>query len=225
MTLKIIIIGTLILTGIQFSLDAQETISKETTCRFETICDANLNFHSASTQLLSEYFITPSVFNESKVIGVFATPLIGFQLPNSRVVSKLLTGYENRKSLFDAIISHSDFPTDLKCDLDYISIEPRVRFTPFKSYSYLYPAPRFAFIAINDSTYQKPISLQDNRADTIINETLCNTKKSIILVDFHPYFGQDQRSIESWETSIVRAGIGLIFGRGLTMTATEKIDD
>lgn len=201
MTLKSIIISILILTGIQFSLDAQETKSAKPSWLFETVGDANLSFYTTNNPPFSEYFITPSGFNDGEGIGLFATPLIGFDIPNLRMVSILQARHESRRSLFDEAISPSDFKMDLKSDLDYIAIEH------------------------NDSTYQKAISLQDKGADTNINGTLCNTEKSIILVDFHPYFGQDQRSIESWDTSIVRAGIGLIFGRGLTMSAAERIDD
>jgi outer membrane protein OmpA-like peptidoglycan-associated protein len=40
-------------------------------------------------------------------------------------------------------------------------------------------------------------------------------------VAFHPYFGQDPRSIESWNLSTVRAGLALKFGRGKKIAQEE----
>ena len=140
LTLKSIVIGTLILTGIQFSLHAQDTKFTNSSSWSSTADGANFNFYRDTTHRLT---------------------------------------------------------TD----------------------------PRLAFNVINDSSYQKPISLHNLASDPDINETLNNTEKSLTLVAPHPYFGQDQRSIESWNTTTVRTGIALKFGRGLTMSAPEKVVD
>jgi len=87
----------------------------------------------------------------------------------------------------------------------------------------------------NDSIYKKQGIVSINNIDATfedkmvpdsdINETLSNTDNSPNLVAFHPYFGQDQRSIESWSTSTVGEGLALIFGRGLSMSAPVKVVD
>jgi len=43
-------------------------------------------------------------------------------------------------------------------------------------------------------------------------------------VSYHPYFGQEPRSIETWNITTVRAGIALKFGRGRKIGTSVKTD-
>jgi hypothetical protein len=45
----------------------------------------------------------------------------------------LQAGYDSRKGDFDQVITACDCPADLSTDLSYITVEPSLRFAPFKS--------------------------------------------------------------------------------------------
>jgi hypothetical protein len=61
----------------------------------------------------------------------------------------LQAGYDSRKGDFDQVITACDCPADLSTNLSYITVEPSLRFAPFKSNFYLYGGPRLAFNLIN----------------------------------------------------------------------------
>jgi hypothetical protein len=58
------------------------------------------------------------------------------------------------KVKFDQVITACDCPADLKANLSYITVEPSLRFAPFKSNFYLYGGPRLAFNMDKSFTYQ-----------------------------------------------------------------------
>ena len=245
-----IIIGTLIMTGMQSSLQAQETKYTNPTWRFGVAGGANYNLYRGTTQQLNDKFTTPSAFHDGKGFGLFAAPLIEYHRPTSRWGLMLQAGYDSRNGIFDTKMSPCNYPTDLKTKLDYITIEPSLRFAPFKSNFYLYAGPRFAFNLNNDFTFQMPISYKGEEPGADIEGTFSNTEKFLIsmqigagydiplssqnsrtkvilspFVAFHPYFGQDPRSIESWNMTTVRGGVALKFGRGHEVLAPVKVVD
>jgi hypothetical protein len=65
----------------------------------------------------------------------------------------LQAGYDNRQGN-STIITACDCPADLKANLSYITVEPSLRFAPFKSNFYLYGGPRLAFNMDKSFTYQ-----------------------------------------------------------------------
>jgi hypothetical protein len=56
------------------------------------------------------------------------------------------------------VITACDCPADLSTDLSYITVEPSLRFAPFKSNFYLYGGPRLAFNLDKSFTYQLGIN-------------------------------------------------------------------
>ena len=202
---------------------------------------ANLNFYRGSTQELNLDLTVPTVFHKGSGVGLYLAPLLEFHRPGSKLGFMLQAGYDNRKGTFDQIITPCNCPADLAADLSYITIEPSLRFAPFNSGFYLYGGPRFAFNTGKEFKYEVGINpaYPDQTPDPEITGDFSNTYKSVFsmqvgagydielsspekerkavlspFISFQPYFGQDPRSIETWNLTTVRVGAALKFGRG-----------
>ena len=253
LALKSVIVGTLIMTGIQSPLQAQETPAVKyimPSWWFGVSGGANFNFYQGTTQQLTTDFIVPTAFHDGKGVGFFALPLLEFHRPETRFGFMLQAGYDGRKGKFDQEKSPCNCPEDLNTDLDYITVEPSIRIAPFKSNFYIYGGPRLAFNMNNNFTYQQGINpaFPEQVTDPEVNGVFSNTNKSLIsmqvgagydisltpdtkqtqvvlspFISYHPYFGQNPRSTESWNLTTVRAGIALKFGRGHKASVPEEV--
>lgn len=247
--LKSLIVGILILTGIQFPLQAQETAFTNPSWWFGVAAGANFNFYEGTTQHLTTNFMAPAAFHDGNGIGIFVAPLIEYHRPDTRLGFMLQVGYDKRRGDFDQVMAPCDCPIDLNTNLDYISIEPSLRFAPFKSNLYLFVGPRLAFNLNKNFIYQKSdnpdfpgmgAEPEFKGEFSEINNFLVsaqvgagydfhlsseNRKLKTVLspfISYHPYFGQDPRSIESWNITTIRAGIALKFGRGHKVEEPEE---
>jgi outer membrane protein OmpA-like peptidoglycan-associated protein len=202
---------------------------------------ANFNFYQGSTQKLNEDLTIPVPFHDGSGVGLFVAPHIEFHPATSMFGVMLQGGYDSRKGEFKDVVSPCNCPNQLSTKLSYISIEPSLRFAPFKKGFYLYAGPRFAFLQEKSFNYRlvkNPESVeQPQNAD--IKGGFSDLKSTIIsmqvgagydipvtskdhqnqfvispFVSFHPYFGQEPRSIETWNITTLRGGIVFKFGRG-----------
>jgi len=241
LAIKGLIGSVLLLTGIQSSLHAQEVKYTKPSWYFGVAGGANFNFYRGTTQQLTTGFTVPSAFYDGNGVGLFVAPLIEFHRPDTRLGFIFQAGYDSRKGAFKQVKSPCNCPEDLKTDLSYFTIEPSLRFAPFKSNFYLYGGPRFAFDIANSFTYRQGINpaYPTQVASPDVKGNFSNTNNSLIsmqigagydiqlskqkkrtqvvlspFVSFQPYFGQDPRSIESWNITTVRAGIALKIGSG-----------
>ena len=246
LALKGLIGSVVILTGIQSSIQAQEVQYTKPSWYFGVAGGANFNFYRGTTQQLTTGFTVPSAFYDGSGVGLFVAPLIEFHRPDTRLGFIFQAGYDSRKGAFKQVTSPCNCPEDLKTDLSYFTIEPSLRFAPFKSNFYLYGGPRFAFDIANSFTYRKGINpaYPTQVADPDVKGNFSSTNNSLIsmqigagydiplskqkkrtqlvlspFVSFQPYFGQDPRSIESWNITTVRAGIALKIGSGRRIEA------
>lgn len=241
MVIKSFIFSALILSGFSISLKAQEVEFTKPSWRFGVAGGANINFYQGSTHQLNSTFPPPAIFHDGFGVGLYLAPLIEFQRPNSRLGLMLQTGYDSRKGVFDQVFTPCNCPADLMTDLSYITLEPSLRFAPFKSDFYLFAGPRFAFNFTKSFTYEQGISADypEVPAEPDVTDDFSNINKTIYsmqigagydiflssgnrqsqamlspFVSFQPYFGQDPRSIETWNITTVRVGAALKFGRG-----------
>ena len=248
--LKSIIIGSLIVGGIYSSAQAQETTYTNPSWWFGAAGGANVNFYRGTTQQLSTDFMSPAAFHDGLGVGLFAAPLIEYYKPNSIFGFMLQAGYDSRKGTFDQVLAPCLLPLDLKTTLDYITVEPSLRIAPFRSNFYLFVGPRLAYNLNKDFTYQKGTNpdILDQVADPDVKGEFSDTEKYLLsmqvgagidiplssknsrtktmlspFVSFQPYFGQDPRSIESWNMTTVRVGLALKFGRGREVAQEEII--
>jgi len=115
----------------------------------------------------------------------------------------------------------------------------------------VYGGPRIAYNLDNNFTYQQGINpdYPEQVADAAVNGEFSNTNKTLIsmqigagyditltaeakptqvvlspFVSYHPYFGQDPRSTESWNLTTIRAGLALKFGHGHKTSEKEEVN-
>lgn len=249
-TLKGLVVGALILTGIESPLQAQEVQYSRPSWYFGIAGGANFNFFDGSTQQLNAAFTPPATFHEGNGIGLFLAPSIEFHKPDTRFGFILQAGMDSRKGDFDQQLTDCNCPADLSTDLSYITVEPSLRFAPTKGNFYLYAGPRFAFNQDKAFTYQQGINPDypnsvapadaegdfSNVEKTIISGQIgmgydmqlskATSKTQLVLspfVAYHPYFGQDPRSIETWNLTTVRAGVVLKIGSGRKILPVEEV--
>ena len=202
---------------------------------------ANFNFHQGSTQQLNADFTAPAALGDAYGVGLFLAPSIEYYKPNSLWGLKLQVGYDNRKAQFDETLAPCNNSMDLSTNLSYLTIEPSLRFAPGRSNFYLYAGPRFAFLLDESFEYQLKAGSDnaDHESGPVIEGDFNNMNNTVLsmqvgagydiplnsrdnrtqlvispFASFYPYFGQDPRSVESWNISSLRVGATLKFGVG-----------
>jgi outer membrane protein OmpA-like peptidoglycan-associated protein len=206
---------------------------------FGIVGGANFNFYEGSTQELNADFTSPTAFRQGKGAGLFLAPMVEYSNPNNRFGLILQAGYDNRKGKFDQVISPCNCPANLNTNLTYVTFEPSLKFSPFKSSFYLYGGPRFAFVFDKSFTFEQgtnpafpeQVANEPVKGDfSKTNESLisvqvgvgydiylspANKKTQFVLspfVSFHPYIWQDPRSIETWNITTLRVGTAIKLG-------------
>lgn len=202
---------------------------------------ANFNFYRGTTQELNSSLTVPAAFHHGQGMGLYLGPLVEYHRPDSRWGVMLQAAYDGRNGKFEQVISPCNCPGNLSADMTYISVEPSLRFAPFKSNFYLFAGPRLAFNLSKQFEYQqgtnplfteqiKPaevkadfssvdqvlISMQVGAGYDIPLSSEHRRTQTVLspFVSFQPYFGQSPRTIETWTVTTLRAGVALKFGRG-----------
>lgn len=233
------------------SVQAQEVQYSNPSWWFGAAAGANFNFYRGSTQNLNANFTAPVAFHDGFGAGLYLAPLLEYHRPNSAWGFMFQAGYDSRKGKFDQVMTPCDCPADLSTKLSYLTIEPSLRLAPFKSNFYLYGGPRLAFNLDKSFVYEQSINPNfpaqtpspDVTGDfsevekTILSMQIgmgydiplssANRKTKFVLspfVTFQPYFGQNPRSIETWNLTTVRAGIALKLGGGKAIENANVAD-
>src|SRR5688572_5462529 len=114
---------------------------------------ANLNDYRGTTQQLNSDLTIPAAFRQGNGVGLYLAPVVEFHRPTSRWGLALQIGYDSRQGSFKQIITPCNCPAELSANLSYITVEPSLRFAPFKSNLYLFTGPRLAFNLTSSFTY------------------------------------------------------------------------
>lgn len=242
-----ILCTAVLLLGAQ-SIIAQTEEYTKPTWYFGVAGGANMNFFTGTTQQLSDDFTALTPFHKGYGTGLFIAPLLEYHKPNTVLGFMFQAGLDSRRGSFKQVKANDcGCPEDLKTDLSYITVEPSLRVAPFKGNFYLYGGPRLAFNTKNSYDYQTGINpaYPDQEPLPAVEGDFSNTKDVLVsmqigmgydvalssqkhktqwvlspFVAFHPYFGQNPRSSESWSVSTLRAGAALKFGRGTLVAST-----
>jgi outer membrane protein OmpA-like peptidoglycan-associated protein len=244
LTIKSLILSAFILTGFQ-ALQAQDQYTKPSWW-FGVAGGSNFNFYRGTTQELNSNLTVPAAFHHGNGAGLYVAPLVEFHRPDSRLGAMLQVGYDNRSAELKTVRTPCNCPADLTINLSYITIEPSLRFAPFKSNFYLFGGPRLAFNLEKTYSYKQQVSpdfseqlaIPREKGDlSSINKTLIsmqigagydiplssqNRRTQFVLspfVSYQPYFGQSPRSIETWTVTTFRVGAALKLGRGHKISA------
>ena len=237
--IKSLILSALILTGIQATVQAQETLYTRPSWFFGAAAGANLNSYGGSTQELYSGLTAPAAFHNGYGLGLYLAPLLEFHRPGSVLGFMLQAGYDSRKGTFKRVWAPCDCLTYLSTDLSYITVEPSLRLAPFKSNFYLYAGPRFAFNMASSFTYKEDVAVDPDLS--YMNKSIISMQigagydipissqkkemQSVLspFISFQPYFGQNPRSIETWTVTTLRVGAALKFGRGKKIPAAPVV--
>jgi outer membrane protein OmpA-like peptidoglycan-associated protein len=192
---------------------------------------ANFNFFDGTTQRLNNTSIVPAAFHKGNGVGLYGSALVEYR-PGRVWGAMLNLAYDSRAGKFNGVIAPCNCPATLKTNVSYFAAEPSLRFG-FKSTNlYFFAGPRLAINLQKDFNYTQ--LNQDNNDGELseVRKTLISGQVGVgyefpiskagsstqwalsPFVSYHPYFGQDPRSIESWSMTTVRAGIALKFGKG-----------
>lgn len=223
------------------SAHAQELQYTSPNWKFGVAAGANINYYDGSTHNLTSTFTPPVTFHKGNGIGLFLAPSIEYYRPKSYLGFIFQVGFDSRKGQFNQVNTPCNCSADLESDITYLTLEPSLRYAPFKSNFYLYGGPRLAFNLNKSFVYKQQTNpdfpLQIANADETgdfsnIEKTILSMqigmgydiqlssqgqKTQFILspfVAFHPYFGQNPRSTETWNLSTIRAGMVLKMGVG-----------
>ncbi|MFZ4456999.1 MAG: outer membrane beta-barrel protein [Bacteroidales bacterium] len=233
-------VSTALFFGIASAQAQQESYTRPT-WMFGVAGGANFDFYNGSTQNLNSSLTVPTTFHKANGTGLYLAPLIEFHPSDSRWGLMLQSGYDNRRGFFDAVVTPCNCIADLSANISYLTIEPSLRFAPFKGNLYFYGGPRVAYNMDKSFTYQQGINpLYPNSVATPdVNGDLSSMRKTVVsmqiaagydiqlspqsrrtqfvlspFISFQPYFGQNPRWIETLNLTTLRVGAALKFGRG-----------
>lgn len=225
----------------QFSTKAQDAEYTRPSWYFGVAAGTNLNFYRGTTQNLNADLTVPSAFYNGFGAELFIAPSIEYYKPNTLLGFIFQVGFDDRSGAFEQVTTVCNCPADLKTRTNYITIEPSLRIAPFKNNFYIYGGPRLAYNLENSFRYQlrenpdvpeqeptpavkgdfsnteeRIFSMQVGAGYDIMLSSKKNKTQFVVspYVAFHPYYGQNPRSSESWNITTVRAGAVLKFGRG-----------
>jgi len=237
---KPLILSAILLLGSTVLINAQEFEYAKPTFWVGAAAGVNVNFHRGSTQKLNEDFTSPVAFHNGNNVGLYVAPLLEYH-GASGIGAMLQVGYDSRNSIFEQQITVCNCPADLSTRLNYLSIEPSLRYAPFGTGFYIYGGPRFAInltksfkyeLGINpDFPNQLPtpdvtgdlsdvrsalVSMQIGMGYDIPVTTQDNRIQTLFspFISYEPYFGQSPRTIETWNISTIRIGAAVKFGAG-----------
>ncbi|WMN12286.1 OmpA family protein [Marivirga salinae] len=250
LVIKSVLFCFVMITGAYLPLQAQVKEYTKPSLWFGVAGGGNFNFYRGTTQELNADLTTPTAFRHGNGLGLFLAPSIEYYKPGSKFGVIFQAGYDSRKGTFDQVVTPCDCPADLKTNLGYITVEPSLRFAPFKSGFYLFGGPRLAYNLSKDFTYQQGVNPNfPSEATPAAEEGEFSDVKSMLLsmqigagydielssqnrqtqfvlspfASFHPYFGQNPRSIETWNNTTLRAGIVLKIGRGKEIDSPKEV--
>ncbi len=228
----------LVLISGQITVRAQEVNREEPTWWFGAAGAGNFNFYRGTAQVLNSTLTAPAPFHKGSGVGLYAGLLAEYR-PGPVWGAMLNVGYDDRRGAFDTVMSACGCPGYLSTSLSYLSIAPSLRVAPFSSGFYLFAGPRIGFNLSKSFT-----SKQEGKPGYIVEGEFSDMRSTVIsgevgagidialnspnaatrisfspFVAFQPYFGQDPRSVETWNVTTLRVGAALKFGSGKIIPA------
>lgn len=224
---------------IVFAQTKAEAQTSQPTWWFGLSGAANFNSYTGTTQRMNNSLFVPAAFHEGDGIKPFGSFLMEFR-PGPVWGAMLNIGYDGRGGKFDGVIAPCDCPATLKTNLSYLTVEPNLRLGSATSNFYFFAGPRVAFNLGKEFSYTQEKQPNTDGDFSAIRKTILSgqvgigydfqlspatsVNKAVLspFVSYHPYFGQDTRTIESWSVSTLRAGVALKFGKGKAAAIIEE---
>jgi outer membrane protein OmpA-like peptidoglycan-associated protein len=193
---------------------------------------ANFNFYSGNLQTLSTTTTTTSAFTKGSGAGLFVAPLLEFR-PEGPWGGMMAVGFDSRRGSFDAVGGNN-----LSASINYLSVEPALRYTLSSTPLYLFAGPRLGFDVSKSYTYQPSGGTESSGDFSGIRSTVLTGQVGVgydiplsnpdanTQTELSPFvsfqFGEGPSSGESWSLTSLRAGIELKFGTTTELHQTEE---
>jgi len=192
---------------------------------------ANFNFYTGTTQRLDNSLIVPTPFHKGTGVQPYVSIFAEYR-PGPTWGFMFNVGYDGLGAKFDNVEAPCNCEATLNSDLSYVSVEPSVRLGFKTSGLYFFAGPSLAFNVNKNFAYTQVNQQNTNSTFSAVNSTIfsgqvgagfdiplspANSLSKVNLspfVSYHPYFGQDPRSIESLSVTTVRVGVAIKFGKG-----------
>src|ERR1700722_16567414 len=192
---------------------------------------ANFNFYTGTTQRLDNSLIVPTAFHKGTGVQPYVSIFAEYR-PGPTWGFMFNVGYDGLGAKFDDVEAPCNCEATLHSDLSYVSVEPSVRLGFKTSGLFFFAGPSLAFNVNKNFAYTQVGQQNTNSAFSAVNNTIfsgqvgagfdiplsaANSVSKVSLspfVSYHPYFGQDPRSIESLSVTTVRVGLAIKFGKG-----------
>ncbi len=191
---------------------------------------ANLNFYSGTTQTLNASVKAPTAFHNGFGVSPFGSLLMEYR-PNPIWGFMMNIGYDDRSATFDGVKAPCDCAEALKPKLTYLTFQPSLRIAPFSNGFYLFVGGAYSYNLDKSFTYKQELQTDKKGDLSNVNQNIfsghvgmgidiplsaANKLTQVNLspfISYHPYFGQEPRTIESWSLSTLRIGIAIKFGK------------
>jgi outer membrane protein OmpA-like peptidoglycan-associated protein len=221
---KILIVVFTIALGIAGTLQAQSKSEPE--WWYGGALGINVNYYGGEVHQLNATTLSINPFTKGAGKGFYLAPLIEYH-PDPVWGGMLQLGFDSRSGSFDEVGNGSS-TASASATVNYLSIEPNLRVSPFSSPLYFFAGPRIAFNISNSFSYKQSGNSDvagdwsGNRGAVMSGQVgfgydipLTNPvgNSQVKLSPFLAvHFGQGPRSEESWSLSTIRFGVALKFG-------------
>ncbi len=181
----------------------------------------NYNIYSSDITKLNGLQTSPSAFKKGSGAGLYIGGLIEYR-PTVMWGGFLNLGYDGRGADFSEVNSNK-----LSASLNYISIEPNLRFNPIGEGFYLFVGPKLGFNVSKSFEYDS-INVTRSGDFSGVRGTLfggqigvgydipLTSKEKEWQIELSPsigvHFGQGVRTIEKWNLTTIRFGAAIKFG-------------
>ncbi len=203
---------------------------------------ANFNWHSTDIMHLNNdpalHFSKP--FEKASGIGLWLAPMLEYR-PDPVWGGIVTLGFDGRGGSFDDMTDTSGVTHTLSTSMNYISLEPSLRISPFEYPLYFFVGPRLGFNVAKTFDHSASGVQTTGEWNTIHGAVVSaqigvgydiplNSRDADWLTDFSPFislhFGQGPRSEESWSLTSLRVGGALKFGNTsvIKQIAEQKVD-
>jgi len=224
----------MLLISIATAAVAQDAISAPSKFWVGFALGANLNYYSGSLQNINTSanygFNAPAAFHYGGGAGLNLTGLFEYH-PNKVLGLMINLGYDGRGGNFDKVMTPANNKEALNVKLRYVTFEPGIRVAPFSSDFYFFAGAAFRSLIGQSYTYTLELQPDLKGKFTEVRNSIFSgqigagydfrltsaySKTVAILtpfVSYHPYFGQEPRTLESWSISTLRFGMALKFAK------------
>ena len=193
----------------------------------------NLNFYSPEITNINETVTSPAPFTDGSGAGLFLAPMVEYR--HDPVWGGMAAlGFDSRSGSFDDVTSSAGTST-LSASLQYITVEPSLRFSPFTSDVYLFAGPRLAFNVAKSFEYTETGQPAASGDFSGIRGTVFSGQIGVGMdfpitggdaatqVQASPFFavhfGQGPRTEETWGLTTMRLGVSVKFASGSSVSS------